>query len=54
MTKILIAHKCKDGWIVWVKTAYIVKVKSEVLDMVRYEGLKVMKKTSAKNRIYAR
>ena len=54
MTKILVATKCKDGWYVEVKIIHEVKTESEVLDIVRYEGLKVIKMLPVKDRIYAR
>ena len=54
MSKILVANKCKDGWYVEVKIIHEVKTESEVLDIVRHEGLEIVKLLPIPNRIYAR
>jgi len=38
--KNLTARKCQDGWIIVISTTQIVKVKSDVLKIIRQEGLK--------------
>ena len=50
MKKYLTADKTKDGYIVKIITLLVVSNFSDVKDIIRYEGLKMKKKFSDKNK----
>ena len=53
MTKTLIATKVKDGWSVIVEEVHYCYDYTDVLKMIRYNGLRINKNCSNDNKIYA-
>lgn len=53
MIKSLEAVKCKDGWLVDITTKVVVDTKSDVLTIIRQEGLNLDKVVSKKDKIFA-
>lgn len=53
MEKNLIAQKCSDKWYVRIIDTYILETESEVLNLIRYNGLKYRKEFSNDKQIYA-
>lgn len=53
MHKYLTAHKCKDGWLVYLQESFVVETKTDVRNIIRHEGLKVKKQFSNDKKIMA-